>query len=182
MLLGLSPSGDRIAECSHRRVLRLFRFPAVKLNNRRVCSALQGIGGRATNKQDAKSTTLALLATIETRLLYTSLPSGICSEHLKFFIRYFRHFFPVLLQILTDFLETVPCGIFRHWLRQTSEIIKSQYFLENLFIRIPRPDPLYTPYIAGTPPHPSPRESSAHTAPPAPHTRGSRSAQRPPAD
>lgn len=45
-------------------VILPIRFPADKLNNRRACSALQGIGGRATNKQDAKSTTLALLATI----------------------------------------------------------------------------------------------------------------------
>ena len=35
------------------------------LHNRRACSALQGIGGRATNKQSAKSPTIALLATIK---------------------------------------------------------------------------------------------------------------------
>ena len=35
------------------------------LHNRRACSALQGFGGRTTNKQNAKSTTIALLATIE---------------------------------------------------------------------------------------------------------------------
>ena len=34
------------------------------LHNRRACSALQGIGGRATNKQSAKSPTIALLARI----------------------------------------------------------------------------------------------------------------------
>ena len=34
------------------------------LHNRRACSALQGIGGGITNKQSAKSPTIALLATI----------------------------------------------------------------------------------------------------------------------
>ena len=37
---------------------------AERLHNRRACSALQGIGGWATNKQSAKSKTFAQLATI----------------------------------------------------------------------------------------------------------------------
>lgn len=45
--------------------MRLSREYTSILHNRRACSALQGIGGRATNKQSAKSTTIALLATIE---------------------------------------------------------------------------------------------------------------------
>ena len=39
------------------------------LHNRRACSALQGIGGWATNKQSAKSKTFALLATIISKLM-----------------------------------------------------------------------------------------------------------------
>lgn len=35
---------------------------ADRLHNRRACSALQGIGGRATNKLSAKSKTFAQLA------------------------------------------------------------------------------------------------------------------------
>ena len=45
------------------------------LYNRRACSALQGIGGRATNKQSAKSPTIALLATIENVKTCLSLPN-----------------------------------------------------------------------------------------------------------
>ena len=45
------------------------------LHNRRACSALQGIGGRATNKQSAKSPTIALLATIENVKTCLSLPN-----------------------------------------------------------------------------------------------------------
>lgn len=37
---------------------------ANRTHDRSVYAALQGIGGRATNKQDAKSTTLALLASM----------------------------------------------------------------------------------------------------------------------
>ena len=37
---------------------------AERLHNRRACSALQGIGGRVTNKQSAKGATFALLATM----------------------------------------------------------------------------------------------------------------------
>ncbi len=37
---------------------------ADRLHNRRACSALQGIGGRATNKQSGKSKTFAQLANI----------------------------------------------------------------------------------------------------------------------
>ena len=59
---------------------------------------------------------------------------------------------------------------------------RANIFSENLFIRIPRPAPSYTSYTAGTPPHPSPHKSTARTAPPDPHTRGSRSARRLPAD
>ena len=35
------------------------------LYNRRACSALQGLGGWATNRQSAKSPTFALLASID---------------------------------------------------------------------------------------------------------------------
>ena len=38
------------------------------LYNRRACSALQGIGGRATNKQRAKCKTFALLASVISNL------------------------------------------------------------------------------------------------------------------
>ena len=44
-------------------------------HNRRTCSALQGVGGRATNKQSAKSPTIALLATIENVKTCLSLPN-----------------------------------------------------------------------------------------------------------
>ena len=46
------------------------------LHNRRACSALQGIGGRVTNKQSAKSPTIALLATIENGKTFPSLPNS----------------------------------------------------------------------------------------------------------
>lgn len=46
---------------------------ADRLYNRRACSALQGIGGWATNKQSAKSKTFALLATIENGKTFPSL-------------------------------------------------------------------------------------------------------------
>ena len=42
---------------------------AERLHNRRACSALQGIGGWATNKQSAKSKTFALLANIISSLI-----------------------------------------------------------------------------------------------------------------
>lgn len=42
---------------------------ADRLYNRRACSALQGIGGWATNKQSAKSKTFALLANIISSLM-----------------------------------------------------------------------------------------------------------------
>ena len=48
--------------------MRLSREYASILHNRRACSALQGIGGWATNKQSAKSKTFALLAGIMSNL------------------------------------------------------------------------------------------------------------------
>lgn len=44
--------------------MRLSREYTSILHNRRACSALQGIGGRATNKQRAECKTFALLARI----------------------------------------------------------------------------------------------------------------------
>ena len=41
------------------------RNPKRYSDNRRACSALQGLGGQATNKQSAKSPTIALLASID---------------------------------------------------------------------------------------------------------------------
>ena len=45
--------------------MRLSREYTSILHNRRACSALQGLGGWATNKQRAKSPTIALLASID---------------------------------------------------------------------------------------------------------------------
>ena len=52
---------------SHRVAFRFWAQAQPKdaagiLHNRRACSALQGLGGGATNKQSAKSPTIALLA------------------------------------------------------------------------------------------------------------------------
>ena len=65
---------------SHRVSFRFWALAQPKnaagiLHNRRACSALQGIGGRATNKQSAKSPTIALLATIEKGKTCPSLPN-----------------------------------------------------------------------------------------------------------
>ena len=43
------------------------------LHNRRACSALQGIGGRATNKQSARSPTIALLASFDRSYCFTGM-------------------------------------------------------------------------------------------------------------
>ena len=163
-------------------VILPIRFPADKLNNRRACSALQGIGGRATNKQDAKVQRLHCLRLLKpaycihlfrpVSVLNISNSSYVISDiSFPFFSKYSRISWKLYLAAFSGI------GSVRH-----PKSSRANIFSENLFIRIPRPAPSYMPYTAGTPPHPSPRESSAHTAPPDPHTRGSRSARRPSAD
>lgn len=56
------------------------------LYNRRACSALQGLGGWATNKQRAKSPTFALLATTridqKNRLFAAPIPFQVNTIHI----------------------------------------------------------------------------------------------------